>query len=135
MNTKMKSLIVEDDFIVRLLMQKYLAPFGETHAVVNGNEALSAFEQALGTDEPYKLVCLDIMMPEMDGHQTLERIRSLEHITGIMVGDGVKVIMTTALSDMKNKINAFNGLCDAYLVKPIDRSKLIETLHQLKLVD
>jgi two-component system chemotaxis response regulator CheY len=43
--------------------------------------------------------------------------------------------MTTALNDMKNRITAFNGLCDAYLVKPIDRSKLIETLQQLKLVD
>jgi two-component system chemotaxis response regulator CheY len=130
----MKSLIVEDDFVVRLLMQKYLAPFGETHTVVNGKEGLSVFERALGSDEPYELVCLDIMMPEMDGHKTLEQLRSVEHVAGVMVGDGVKVIMTTALNDMKNKITAFNGLCDAYLVKPIDRSKLIETLQQLKLV-
>lgn len=131
----MKSLIVEDDFVVRLLMQKYLAPFGETHTVVNGNEALTAFERALGTEDPYELVCLDIMMPAMDGHKTLERLRSVEHISGVMVGDGVKVIMTTALNDMKNRITAFNGLCDAYLVKPIDRNKLIETLQQLKLVN
>ena len=131
----MKSLIAEDDFVIRLLMQKYLAPFGETHTVVNGREALTAFEQALGSEAPYELVCLDIMMPEMDGQKTLEHIRSVEHITGTMVGDGVKVIMTTALSDMKNKITAFNGLCDAYLVKPIDRSKLLETLQDLKLID
>ena len=131
----MRSLIVEDDFVVRLLMQKYMAPYGEVHAVVNGNEAVTAFEHALAHDEPYEVICLDIMMPELDGQKALEQIRFVEQTRGIMVGDGVKVIMTTALSDMRNKITAFHGFCDAYLVKPIDRSTLIETLQQLKLID
>lgn len=131
----MRSLIVEDDFVVRLLMQKYLTPYGETHTAVNGREAIFAIENAFQSGEPYQLVCLDIMMPEMDGQETLKEIRAIEESYGIMIGDGAKVIITSALSDMNNKIVAFNGACDAYLVKPIDKSKLLDQLRHFKLID
>lgn len=58
----MKSLIVEDDFTSRLLMQKFLAPYGESHVAVNGKEAVAAFKNAISLGEPYHLVCLDIMI-------------------------------------------------------------------------
>lgn len=130
----MKSLIVEDDFTSRLLMQKFLAPYGESHVAVNGNEAIVAFTQAINSDEPYQLICLDIMMPEMDGHATLKEIRAFEENKGIMVGDGVKIIMTTALGDMDNKLTAVKEFCDAYLVKPIDRSKVLELIDSFGLI-
>lgn len=131
----MKSLIVEDDFTSRLLMQKFLAPYGESHVAVNGNEAIEAFTQAINSDEPYQLICLDIMMPEMDGHATLKEIRAFEENKGIMVGDGVKIIMTTALGDMDNKLTAVKEFCDAYLVKPIDRSKVLELIDSFGLIN
>lgn len=130
----MKSLIVEDDFTSRLLMQKFLAPYGESHVAVNGNEAIEAFTQAINSDEPYQLICLDIMMPEMDGHATLKEIRAFEENKGIMVGDGVKIIMTTALGDMDNKLTAVKEFCDAYLVKPIDRGKILELIDSFGLI-
>lgn len=131
----MKSLIVEDDFTSRLLMQKFLAPYGESHVAVNGNEAIEAFTLAINSDEPYQLICLDIMMPEMDGHATLKEIRAFEENKGIMVGDGVKIIMTTALGDMDNKLTAVKEFCDAYLVKPIDRSKILELIDSFGLIN
>lgn len=131
----MKSLIVEDDFTSRLLMQKFLAPYGESHVAVNGNEAIEAFTQAINSDEPYQLICLDIMMPEMDGHATLKEIRAFEENKGIMVGDGVKIIMTTALGDMDNKLTAVKEFCDAYLVKPIDRGKILELIDSFGLIN
>jgi len=131
----MKSLIVEDDFTSRLLMQKFLAPYGESHVAVNGNEAIEAFTQAINSDEPYQLICLDIMMPEMDGHATLKEIRAFEENKGIMVGDGVKIIMTTALGDMDNKLTAVKEFCDAYLVKPIDRNKILELIDSFGLIN
>jgi two-component system, chemotaxis family, chemotaxis protein CheY len=131
----MKSLIVEDDFVSRLLTQRFLTPFGECHIAANGKEALAAFETAIAASDPYHLVCLDIMMPEMDGQATLRELRLIEEKYGLLVGDGVKVIMTTALSDMNSKIAAFNGACDAYLVKPVDRSKLLSQLRDFKLID
>ena len=131
----MKSLIVEDDFTSRLIIQKLLTQYGECHMAVNGREAVTAFADAIHSNEPYTLVCLDIIMPEMDGHQALKEIRAIEKNKGIMIGDGVKIIMTTALGDMNSKLAALNQSCDAYLVKPLDGNKMLETLQRFKLID
>ena len=63
----MKTLIVEDDFTSRLYLQELLKGYGPTHIAVNGKEAIEATHLALEAGEPYNLICLDIMMPEMDG--------------------------------------------------------------------
>jgi len=74
-------------------------------------------------------------MPEMDGHTALEQIRKLEEEAGYAVGQGAKVIMTTALSDSQNVIGAFKENCDAYMVKPVERAKLLRQLRKLMLID
>jgi two-component system chemotaxis response regulator CheY len=131
----LKALIVEDDFSSRILLQSFLSPFGDSHIAVNGKEAVQAFRTALEQNQAYDLVCLDILMPEMDGQTALREIRVIEASHGIMYTDGVKIIMTSALGDMKNVTSAFRELCDGYLVKPVDRSKLIELLKELHLTD
>ena len=131
----MKTLIVEDDFTSRLLLQEFLNPYGPSHVAVNGAEAVEAVTAALDTGEPYNLICLDIMMPEMDGQTALKLIRGMEEATGIFSNRGAKIIMTTALSDVKNIADAFRGLCDAYLMKPIDRARLLDELRKLKLIE
>lgn len=130
----MKTLIAEDDFSSRLLLQKILAPYGETHIAVDGKEAIDAFKTALEINHPYDLICLDIMMPEMDGQAVLKEIRRLEKEKGTFVLDGVKVIMTTALSDYQNITEAFTAYCEAYLVKPIDKRKLLDEISNLGLL-
>lgn len=82
----MKSLIVEDDFTTRLLMQKFLAPYGESHVAINGEEAIAVFTNAINSGDPYQLICLDIMMPEMNGHVVLQEIRAIEESREIMLG-------------------------------------------------
>jgi two-component system, chemotaxis family, chemotaxis protein CheY len=64
----MRCLIVEDDFVGRKLMQKYLSDYGECDVAVDGEEAVEAFRQAVENETPYDLICLDIMMPNMNGH-------------------------------------------------------------------
>ncbi len=130
----MKTLIVEDDFTSRLLMQAILSPCGECHFAVNGREAIQAFRLARAHGHPYDLVCLDIMMPEMDGHALLKALRAAEDAEGVLVGDGAKVVMTTALTDTSNVFNAFREMCDGYLVKPIDGAKLLSLLASLALI-
>lgn len=127
----MKFLIVEDDFAARKLLQILLADFGTCFIAVDGREAITAFTQALEENDPYDLICLDIMMPEMDGHETLRRMRTLEEERGIRGLDGVKVIMTTALRDSKNILGAFREGCEAYIVKPVARQKLIHEMTKL----
>ncbi|HEX7501078.1 MAG TPA: response regulator, partial [Polyangia bacterium] len=74
----MRILIVEDDMTSRILLRKMLEPFGSCDMAVNGKEAVEAFRQAQEADEPYALVCLDIMMPELDGQEALQAMRAQE---------------------------------------------------------
>jgi two-component system, chemotaxis family, chemotaxis protein CheY len=131
----MRTLIAEDDFTSRLLMQKLLAPYGESHVAINGREALEAFKAARKKRRPYDLICLDIMMPEMDGQTVLREIRAIEEGVGVRPGRGVKILMTTALKDAKNVMAAFWELCDGYLVKPMDKAKLLKYLREFGLIE
>jgi len=130
----MKTLIVEDDFTSRLLLQELLKIHGPCHIAVNGREAVEAARIALDSGEPYDLICMDIMMPEMDGQEALRRIRQLEEDRGILSTYGAKIFMTTALGDIRNVSDAYGNMCDAYLTKPIQQTKLQEELQKLKLV-
>jgi two-component system chemotaxis response regulator CheY len=130
----MKTLIVEDDFTCRLLLQGFLSGFGECHVAVNGNEAVVAFKLAMSRGSPYDLICMDIMMPDMDGNEALKVVRALESERGILSSRGVKIIMTTSLSDTRQVVGAFRSLCDAYLVKPVDTAELLRHLRSLGLV-
>jgi len=130
----MKTLIVEDDFTSRLLLQELLKGYGPSHVAVNGKEAVEATRLALEAGEPYDLICLDIMMPEMDGQQALREIRAQEEARGIISSNGAKIVMTTALGDLKNVSAAYSGLCDGYLTKPIQKAKLLEELRKLGLM-
>jgi len=131
----MKTLIVEDDFLARSLLSTVLAEYGVCHVAVNGEEALAAVARGFEEKNPYDLICLDIMMPVMDGQQALQEIRKIEEKIGIMGIDATKVIMITAVDDSKNIMKAFRqGQCEAYLTKPLDREKLLKHLVDLGLV-
>jgi two-component system, chemotaxis family, chemotaxis protein CheY len=130
----MTTLIVEDDFTVRFLLQRMLAPFGECHVAVDGEEAVEAFQIALDAGKPYDLVSLDIMMPGMDGQAALKLMREMEEARGIVSVNGSKIVMVSALGDYRSISTAHWNLCDAYLVKPIDRATLLKTLADLQLI-
>lgn len=126
----MRFLIVEDDFGSRRLMQMLLQPYGQCDVVVDGREAIDAFLLAWEDNQPYDAIFLDIMMPVVDGHEALKEIRAAEKTIGVHAREGVKVIMTTALEDPHNVVSAYyQGGANAYLVKPIDRERLLETLR------
>jgi len=127
----MRILIVEDDFVSRRILQKYLAPFGVCEIAVNGREALSAFSSAWEEGDPYRLIFLDIMMPEMNGKEVLKNIRSMEMENGVSEQGRTKILMTTALNDPTNVMEAIKSQCNDYIVKPIEKSKLLEKLKKL----
>ena len=131
----MKTLIVEDDFTSRLLLQEVLKKYGPCHIAVNGKEAIAASYAALEKGEPYDLICLDVMMPEMDGQEALRRIRAEEESRGIWSTEGAKIVMITALGNRNNVSTAYQNLCDGYLVKPVKKAELLEVLRKLTLVE
>lgn len=131
----MKSLVVDDDFFSRRILQTMLSGYGECHVAVDGKEAVYAFEQAMAEGAPYDLICLDIMMPEMNGQEALKTIRQKEEEKNIFGSDSVKIIMTTALDDSDNIKTAFREQCESYLIKPIHKSKLVDILKEFELID
>ncbi len=131
----MKILIAEDDFASRKFMLRFLSKYGECDVTVDGMEAVDAFTMALDAEEGYDLVCLDIMMPELDGYQALKQIREYEKEKGISEEDGAKIIMTTALNEGRNVTKAFELGCVAYAGKPIDQDKFENVLRKLNLID
>lgn len=130
----MKTLIVEDDFTSRLLLQTFLSRYGDCHIAVNGREAVDAFRAVLDGEQKYDLVCMDIMMPVMDGREAVKQIRALEGTRRIPSASAVKIVMTTAVDDVKEVMRCYQELCDAYLVKPINFAELLKQIRSYQLV-
>ncbi|WP_319467206.1 response regulator [uncultured Pseudodesulfovibrio sp.] len=132
----MRILIVEDEFTSRKLLTALLTDFGECDTAVDGVECVDAFRVALSEGRPYDLVCMDIMMPNKDGHQALKEIRSIEQEMGVQPSSEAKVIMVTALNDPKTVVKAYyKGGAAAYLPKPIEVESLHAILRDLALID
>ncbi len=130
----MKILIVEDDPIASKLCETYLSDYGQCTIVINGDAAVKAFQGSLKEGQPYGLICLDVMMPKMDGHAALRLIRQAERRKQINESDSVKIIMTTALDNIRHIKQAFSSGCQAYLVKPIRKQDLLEKMEKLGLI-
>jgi two-component system chemotaxis response regulator CheY len=124
----MKFLIVDDDETIHMLLGNLLAPFAECRFAEDGKKAVALFEQALAPGAgPFDAVFMDIIMPGMDGHATVEKLRELERASG--TGREFKLVMLTSLSDAANVSKAyFRGLATCYIVKPFERDKVLEDL-------
>lgn len=131
----MRILIAEDDFIGRKLLQKFLMQYGDCSIAVNGREALDSFLAAHKAGKPYHLICLDIMMPLMDGLEVLHVLRDYEEQKNIPRKERVKVIITTALNDRKTVSESYCTGCEAYASKPIDLERFYEGMVKLGLME
>ncbi len=131
----MKILIVDDDAICRKVLSKMLESFGECDEAKDGREAIEAFRQAMNQQNAYDLICLDVMMPEVDGRSALMQMRIMEDDLEIPSDKKSKIIMTTTLSEKKDVEGAFKDECDSYVTKPIRADNLKEKLKQLGLVE
>ena len=130
----MRILIAEDDLVSRIFMKKFLSTYGECDVVVDGIEVIDAYLNALNEVKAYDLICLDIMMPRLDGLKALKSIRDIEKQKGIKGDKRVKIIMTTALNDKATVFNAYDSGCEAYAWKPIETDKFIEVMKRLDLI-
>ncbi|QEM67996.1 response regulator [Geobacter sp. FeAm09] len=131
----MKCLIVEDDFISRRILKELLSKHFDCDIAINGEEAVTSFQLAHEGKHPYDLICMDIMMPGVNGQEALRRIREVERSLRVPAHLEAKVIMTTALDDPKTVVQAFyQGGATAYLVKPIGKQKLMNELRTLGLL-
>lgn len=130
----MKALVVDDDYITSMVIQEMMLAYCSTDIAQNGEEAVRSFRNALESGDPYNVILLDIMMPEMDGQEALENIREIESKSNIEGLDKCKVIMCTALDDYDTVMQSFRNQCDAYIVKPVSKEKVKEILINLELI-
>ncbi len=131
----MKTLIVEDDFVSRRILKDILSPYGDCDIAIDGSEAIQAYRLAGEDKKSYDLICMDIMMPKMDGQEALMKIRELERAAGVKSRDEVKVIMISALDSPKTVFASYyQGGATSYIVKPISREKLIEEIGNFGLL-
>jgi two-component system, cell cycle response regulator len=111
-------LVVDDNITVREFMKNKLAPFG-----FNVDFAESG-EQAVGFtgQKSYTCVFLDVIMPGIDGYQVCKLIKSKK------AASKTAVVMLTSKSSPFDRIRGAMAGCDAYLTKPVDEDKLLETI-------
>ncbi|OGT96446.1 MAG: hypothetical protein A2X80_13320 [Geobacteraceae bacterium GWB2_52_12] len=113
----MKALIVDDVEMNRELLAIFLEGRAAVAFAESGEEALTLVSEALKSDAYFDLICMDIFMPGMDGHETLKRIREMEEES-----DGKRAIafMVTGSSSPDDMFDALiQGGCDDYLTKPL----------------
>lgn len=130
----MKILIAEDDYVSRKFLYKFLSKFGDCDVTVDGMEAIEVFMMSLEEKSYYDLVCLDIMMPEVDGIKALKTMRKLEDEKEVPEDKRAKIIMTTALNNTEKIFDSYESGSQAYAVKPIDTDKLVDVMKKLGLL-
>jgi len=112
-------LIIEDDPAIVRFLRRGLAAHGHNALTAEDGEEGAR----IASDEPVDMVLLDIMLPRLDGHQTLRRIR--------LHRPDLPVLMLTACDEVQHKINALDGGADDYLTKPFDLEELMARMRAL----
>jgi CheY-like chemotaxis protein len=122
-------LVAEDNEINALLMRSLLTRLGH-HVVIttNGEAALESWLAAKSAGAPYDLVLMDIQMPRLDGIETTKRIRARE---AGQPGRQTPILALTANTLVEDRYACFEAGMDGFLIKPLDREKLIDALAGL----
>ncbi len=111
--------IIDDDDDIRLNLEATLGGAGyRTTSAASGQQALEIL-RAMGAD----LVLLDIMMPDMDGHEVLRHIRSDEKLAR------TAVVFASALRKTSDKVEGLDLGADDYITKPYNIDELLAKLR------
>ena len=114
-----KILIADDEARMRALVRDYLRMKGfQVLEAENGREALEVFQR----EPDIALILLDVMMPEMDGFETLKELR---HISD------VPVLMLTARAEEQDELQGFSLGADEYIAKPFSPKVLLARIDAI----
>lgn len=135
----LRFLVVEDDFTSRQILITFLSRYGECHAAKDGLEAIQAFSEGYEQDppQPYDLICMDIVMPGMQGTLASKTLREIERGKGV---EGTEqeaiIVMTSAVQDTATIIRAcYECGANYYFVKPLDFAQMERQLRKFQLID
>jgi PAS domain S-box-containing protein len=118
-----RALVVDDNRTNRTILVKMLEGFGcRADAVSSGAEAVQSLKEAAQMNDPYRFMLLDMMMPGMDGEHTTIIIKNTPEIKD------TAIIMLTSLGSRGDVQHLREIGCDAYLLKPVRQSLLLDTI-------
>ncbi len=119
---KNRVLIIDDDKELCALMKKCIEQENLSAIIAHGGvEGLHLAEESKNSSS-LSLVILDVMMPDIDGFQVLERIRKASNLP---------VLMLTAKSDEEDKVSGLRLGADDYLTKPFSINELMARVNSL----
>jgi two-component system, chemotaxis family, chemotaxis protein CheY len=128
----MRVLIVDDCELSRQFLILAVEAFSEIDTAENGAEAIQLAKQAIDNNDNYNLICVDLSMPMMDGHETMQAIRKMESDANVA---RAVVFMVTASSCPDDMLQAItHGECDDYLLKPVKQKTFRELLKKHNLI-
>ncbi len=108
----MNILVVDDEKLIRNVIKSYLE--NEKYTVYEAEDGIDAIR--VFKEEKIDLIILDIMMPKLDGYETLKEIRKLS---------SVPIIMLTAMKEELDKLHSFDLGVDDYVTKPFSPKELV----------
>lgn len=133
--TQKKFLIVDDDERFALLVAKKLEQHAQCIVSIAGDDALLQFEHHLREKSPFFAVFMDIEMPKMDGHEVIEKMRTIEKRNNVDPLKSFKLVMLTGHKDVKNVSKSFfKGSAEAYIHKESLLDKLIPELQRVSII-
>lgn len=129
-------LIAEDDLLSLAILQNFLSEFAHCDGAQNGKIAYEMFEKAVVEGKPYDLICSDVEMPEMGGHELVRKIREKEKSLPILDCLRTKIFMISVSGTPRDMTCALlDNDCDDYVVKPFLREALKALLGKYHLID
>jgi len=129
----MKILLAEDDRLSRNFLERFMKDYGHCDSAADGMGAIDHVLESMKMHETYGLLCLDLMLPKVDGLKVLEVVRRLEEQYRVPAAERMKVIIMSAIADVNVIDQAFKLGCDAYASKPIDTEKIQKVMADLGL--
>jgi signal transduction histidine kinase/DNA-binding response OmpR family regulator len=119
----MPVLIVDDNYTNRILLQEMITSWGLVPTIaVNGKEAIDRFNKAFDSGTPYRLILLDMQMPELNGFDVAKRIKDAPS------GDDVKIIVLSSMGQRGDSDRCQEIGISGYLSKPIKQSDLLDAI-------
>ena len=113
-------LVVDDDLVNRMLLERTLA--GQGHVVTTAEDGRQALELLRRTPD-VDLVLMDIMMPEMDGYETMRAIRQLEDFRRL------PIIALTAKAMKGDREKSIAAGASDYVTKPVKVDQLLSLMR------
>lgn len=133
--SKKKFLIVDDDERMAQLVAQKLDKHAICTISLGGDDAMLQFEHHLREKSPFDAVFMDIEMPNMNGHEVVEKLRSIEKKNKVDPLKSFKLIMLTAHKDVKNVSKSFfQGHADGYIHKESLANNFLEELKKIQLI-